>query len=64
VNDGGEVAQRDEDAGVTNDIVIQEIARAGMEVVDVQRPTAQGNCKANIMLDIALTLQRNESIRF
>ena len=58
-----QVRQRNEDAGIADRVVIQEIARAGVEVVRVERPSAQRDAQADIVLDVALARQRNEAIR-
>ena len=59
-DDRAQIGQRDENAGVADDIVIQKIARAGVEIVHIERPSAKRNGQADVVLDIALALQRNE----
>ena len=44
------------------DVVIQEIARAGVERVHVERPPCSGNAQPDVVLNISLALQRNEAI--
>jgi hypothetical protein len=39
-DDRAQVGERDENARIADPIVIQEIARAGVKVVDVERPSA------------------------
>ena len=60
-DDRAEIRQRNKNAGVADHIVIQEIARAGVEIIHVERPSAHRNAQSDIVLDIALARQRNEA---
>ncbi len=60
-DDRAQIGQRNEDAGVADHIVIEEIARAGVETIGVERPSAQRDAQSDIVLNVALPLERNEA---
>ena len=60
-DDRAEIRQRNKNAGVADHIVVQEVARAGVEIIHVERPSANRNAQSDIVLDIALARQRNEA---
>ena len=60
-DDRAEIRQWNENAGIADHVVIQEVARAGVEIIHVERPSAKRNVQSNVVLDIALARQRNES---
>ena len=62
MNDRAEIRQREEHAGNADDIVMQEIARAAVKLVDIDLPAVHWNRQADIVLDVALAAQRNEAI--
>ena len=62
MDDRAQIGQRNEDTRIPDHIVIQEIARAGMEIVHLERPAAPWDREADIVLNIALACQRNKSI--
>ncbi len=50
-----------EDAGLADVVVVEEIFGAGLEGVGVEQPAAEGNLHAELMLFVALAVQRDEA---
>src|ERR1039457_3799116 len=61
-DDRSQIRQRNKDAGIADHAMVQEIARAGVETVHVERPSAHGDAQPDVMLNVALASQRNETI--
>src|ERR1035438_5936056 len=58
---GAVYGDRDEDVGLADVRVIQEIVDSRLEVVDLQRPAAEGNLNAELVLFVALAAQHREA---
>jgi hypothetical protein len=54
---------RDKNVGLADVVVVEEVYAARFEIVDVQSPTANRNRDAELMLLIALAMQRLERSR-
>ena len=52
--------QRKEDVRVSNDIVIEEIARVRPEVIEIDCPAARGDCDSHLILFVTLALERQK----
>ena len=50
----------DEDFGVIEIVVVEEVGGAGEEVVGVERPAAKRDSDAELMFFVTLPMQRNE----
>src|SRR5271166_1042744 len=59
-DDSAKIRQRYKNPGVAYHIVVQEVACASVEVIYIERPSANGNAQSDIVLNIALSWQRNE----
>ena len=46
--------------GFADIVVVEEIIRAGLKCVGIQRPAAEGNRDAELVLFVALAVQRHE----
>ena len=45
VDDRTEIGKRNENAGIADDVVIQKIPRAGVEIVHIEKPAAKRNAQ-------------------
>src|ERR1035441_4112768 len=53
--------ERKEEVGISKGVVVEEIISAGAEGVGVERPSAKRDGDAELMLFVALAMERNES---
>src|ERR1035437_10997628 len=53
--------ERKEKIGFSKGVVVEEVMRAGAEGVGVERPSAKRDGDAELMLFVALAMERNES---
>src|SRR5215469_14081774 len=53
--------QREEDVGVAEDVVVEEIVGCGAEVGNVEGPACEGNGESELALFITLAVQRQEA---
>src|ERR1039458_585461 len=61
-DDRPQVSKRYEDARVADYIVVQKVDCAGVEAVHIERPPAERYAHPDIVLNIPLSMQRNEAV--
>src|ERR1700739_4599987 len=61
LNEGTLHGDGNEDAGLADVAVVEEIVGAGLERVGIEQPTVEGNLHAELVLFVTLAAQRDEA---
>ena len=61
-DDRAQIGKRNENARIADHVVIEKIARAGVELVQIERPGPHWNRKPDVALNIALAWERNKIV--
>ena len=58
---GGAYGERKENIRIPDDVVVEKVSRMRVELIDIQRPSAEGDRHTKLIFFIALAMQRNDS---